>query len=154
MAGAGAGVSLLAPENGSMGIGNENVGFSWTAVGGATSYSFVLSPNSDLSGALASEELSGTAYTYTGMLDYATPYFWQVTAWKNGSELSTSDVGAFTTMDEPPPPPEPAPAPAPPPDIVIPAAEQITPSWIIACIAIGAALIVLVIVLVVRTRRP
>jgi cellulose 1,4-beta-cellobiosidase len=154
MAGTGAGVKLLAPENGSMGIGIENVGFSWTAVGGATSYSFVLSPNSDLSGALASEELSGTAYTYTGMLDYSTPYFWQVTAWKDGSELSTSDVGAFTTAAEPAPAPEP-PAPAgPAPEIVIPAAQQITPNWIIAMIAVGAALAVLVIVLIVRTRRP
>jgi hypothetical protein len=144
----------LAPENGSTGIGIEGVGFSWTAIGGATSYSFVLSANSDLSGAMASEELSGTAYTYTGMLDYSTPYFWQVTAWKDGSELATSDVGAFTTMSEPPPPPAPAPAPTPPPEVVIPPAQQITPGWIIACIAIGAALIVLVIVLIVRTRRP
>jgi hypothetical protein len=137
-----------------MGIGIESVGFSWTGVGGATSYSFVLSENSDLSGALASEELSGTAYTYTGMLDYATPYFWQVTAWKDGSELSTSDVGAFTTAGEPEPAPEPPPPPGPAPEIVIPPAEQITPNWIIAVIAIGAALAVLVIVLIVRTRRP
>jgi hypothetical protein len=150
----GVGLDLLAPENGDMGIGIESVGFSWTSVGGATSYSFVLSENSDLSGAMASEELSGTAYTYTGMLDYSTPYFWQVTAWKDGSELATSDVGAFTTAGEPEPPPEPAPAPEPAPDIVIPPAEQITPNWIIAVIAIGAALAVLVIVLIVRTRRP
>jgi hypothetical protein len=150
----GVGLSLLAPENGDMGIGIESVGFSWTGVGGATSYSFVLSENSDLSGALASEELSGTAYTYTGMLDYSTPYFWQVTAWKNGSELATSDVGAFTTAGEPEPAPEPPPPPGPAPEIVIPPAEQITPNWIIAVIAIGAALAVLVIVLIVRTRRP
>jgi hypothetical protein len=37
---------------------------------------------------------------------------------------------------------------------VIPAAEQITPNWIIAMIAVGAALAVLVIVLIVRSRRP
>ena len=150
----GVGVSLLAPENGSMGVGIEGVGFSWTSVGGATSYSFVFSENSDLSGAMASEELSGTAYTYTGMLDYSTPYFWQVTAWKNGSELATSDVGSFTTAGEPPPPP-PEPEPTPPPaDIVIPPAEQITPNWIIAVIIVGAALAVLVIILILRTRRP
>jgi hypothetical protein len=88
------------------------------------------------------------------MLDYSTPYFWQVTAWKNGSELATSDVGSFTTAGEPPPPP-PEPEPAPPPaDIVIPPAEQITPNWIIAVIIVGAALAVLVIVLILRTRRP
>jgi hypothetical protein len=137
-----------------MGIGIEGVGFSWTSVGGATSYSFVFSENSDLSGAMASEELSGTAFTYTGTLDYSTPYFWQVTAWKNGSELATSDVGSFTTMGEPPPPPEPYPEPAPPPEIVIPPTEQITPNWIIAVVAIGIALIVVVIVFIVRSRRP
>jgi hypothetical protein len=150
----GVGLSLLAPEIGAHGVGIEGVGFSWSAVGGATSYSFVFSENSDLSGAMASEELSGTAFTYTGMLDYSTPYFWQVTAWKNGSELATSDVGSFTTAGEPPPPPPPPPEPTPPPDIVIPPAEQITPNWIIAVIAVGAALAVLVIVLIVRTRRP
>jgi hypothetical protein len=149
----GVGISLLAPENGDMGIGIESVGFSWSGVGGATSYSFVFSENSDLSGAMASEELSGTAYTYTGMLDYSTPYFWQVTAWKNGSELATSNVGAFTTAAAPEPAPEPPPPPGPAPEVVIPPAEQITPNWIIAVIAIGAALAVLVIILIVRTRR-
>ena len=154
MAGAGAGVSLLSPEVGAMDVGIEGVGFSWTGVGGATSYSFVLSANSDLSGALVSEELSGTAMTYTGTLDYSAPYFWQVTAWKDGSVLSTSDIGAFTTAGEPAPPPEPAPAPAPPPDIVIPPAEQITPTWIYVVFGVGLALIVLVIVFIVRGRRP
>jgi hypothetical protein len=36
----------------------------------------------------------------------------------------------------------------------IPAAEQITPAWIYAIVGIGAALAVVVIVLIVRTRRP
>jgi hypothetical protein len=150
----GVGLSLLAPEIGAYDVGIEGVGFSWTSVGGATSYSFVFSENSDLSGAMASEELSGTAYTYTGMLDYSTPYFWQVTAWKNGSELATSDVGSFTTAGEPPPPPPPPPEPTPPPEIVIPPTQQITPNWIIAVVAIGIALIVVVIVFIVRSRRP
>jgi len=155
-AGVGAGVFLLAPDNGDMGVQTASVGFSWSGVGGATSYSFVLSPNSDLSGALVSEELSGTAMTYTGTLDNSTPYFWQVTAWKDGSILSTSDIGAFTTAGEPAAPPEPPAPPAPAPEIVIPIppAQQITPNWIYAVIAIGAALAVLVIVLILRTRRP
>ncbi|MBE9513065.1 MAG: hypothetical protein IMY77_03290, partial [Chloroflexi bacterium] len=81
-------VSLIAPDNGDMGIQISSVPFSWSSVSNADSYSFVLSPNSDLSGALASEELSGTAYEYTGSLDYLTPYYWQVTAWKDGTALS------------------------------------------------------------------
>jgi hypothetical protein len=42
----------------------------------------------------------------------------------------------------------------PAPVINIPAAQQITPTWIYAIIGIGAALAVVVIVLIVRTRRP
>jgi len=38
--------------------------------------------------------------------------------------------------------------------INIPPAEEITPTWIYAIIGIGAALAVVVIVLIVRTRRP
>jgi hypothetical protein len=38
--------------------------------------------------------------------------------------------------------------------INIPPAEQITPIWIYAVIGVGVALTVLVIVLIVRTRRP
>jgi hypothetical protein len=58
-------------------------------------------------------------------------------------------------MAEPttPPPPvvvEETPAPV----INIPPAQKITPVWIYAIIGIGAALAVVVIVLIVRTRRP
>jgi len=146
-------VSLIAPENGSMGIQISNVPFSWSKVSSVDSYSFVLSPNSDLSGALTSEELSGTAYEYTGSLDYLTPYYWQVTAWKDGTALSQSVIGAFTTVAEAVPPPEP-PAPTPAPVVNIPPTQMITPTWIYAVIGIGAALLVVVIVLIVRTRRP
>ena len=63
--------------------------------------------------------------------------------------------GVFNTMAEPEeaPPPvvvEPTPAPV----IEIPPTQQITPTWIYAIIGIGAALAVVVIVLIVRTRRP
>jgi len=154
-AGAATPLNLLAPDNGEMGIPTANVAFSWSGVPRATSYSIVLSPNSDLSGALASEELSGTAYQYAGTLSEGTPYYWQVTAWIDGSVLTTSSIGAFTTLTTPeaPPPPvvvEPTPAPV----IEIPPAQMITPGWIYAMIAIGAALLVVVIVLIVRTRRP
>jgi hypothetical protein len=43
---------------------------------------------------------------------------------------------------------------SPAPVINIPPAQQITPTWIYAIIGIGAALAVVVIVLIVRTRRP
>jgi hypothetical protein len=42
----------------------------------------------------------------------------------------------------------------PAPVLEIPPAKHITPTWIYAVIGIGAALVVVVIVLIVRTRRP
>ncbi len=55
-------------------------------------------------------------------------------------------------------PPAPAPAPAPAPEIVIPAAPAapapITPGFIWAIVIIGAILIIALIILIIRTRRP
>ena len=148
-------IKLLAPDSGAQGAPIENIGFSWTGVRDATSYSFVLSPNANLTGALASESMSTTAFNFVGPLEYDKAYYWQVTAWKDGLRLTTSDIGVFNTGSKPvtPTPPvvvEQAPAPV----INIPPAQQITPTWIYAIIGIGAALAVVVIVLIVRTRRP
>jgi len=143
-------VQLIAPEVGAMGVPQSGAGFSWTSVPEATSYSFVLSANADLSGAMATSDQSGTAYAYSGTLDYEVAYYWQVTAWKDGIMLSQSDIGTFSTAPEEiivePPAPTPAPV------INIPATQQIVPMWIYAMIGIGAALIVVVIVLIVRSR--
>jgi hypothetical protein len=148
-------IQLLAPDEGAMGTPVENLGFSWTSVRNATSYSFVLSPNANLAGALVSQDMSTTAFNYVGPLDYSKAYYWQIIAWQDGTRLTTSSIGVFNTMAEPaaPTPPvvvEEQPAPV----INIPPAEQITPTWIYAIIGIGCALAVVVIVLIVRTRRP
>jgi len=145
-------VRLISPENGDMLTNRSGVGFSWTSVADATSYSFVLSENPDLSSALATSDQSGTAYAYSGTLDYETTYYWQVTAWKNGTMLSQSDIATFSIAPEEVIPP--APEPGEPTVIDIPAKEQITPTYIYAIIGIGAALAAVVIVLIVRTRRP
>jgi hypothetical protein len=42
----------------------------------------------------------------------------------------------------------------PPPILQIPPTQQIVPTWIYVLIGIGAAPVVVVIVLIVRTRRP
>jgi hypothetical protein len=148
-------IQLLAPEKGAMGTPIENIGFSWSGVRNADTYSFVLSPNADLSGALVSQDMSGTAFNYAGPLDHSMAYYWQVIAWEDGMRLTTSSVGVFNTMA---PPVEPTPPVVveqqPAPVINIPPAQQITPTWIYAIIGIGAALAVVVIVLIVRTRRP
>jgi hypothetical protein len=148
-------IDLLAPTKGAMDVPIQNVGFSWTSVRNATSYSFVLSPNANLTGALVSQDMSTTAFNFVGPLDYSEAYYWQIIAWEDGTRLTTSSIGVFNTMAEPvaPTPPvvvEQQPAPV----INIPAAEEITPTWIYAIIGIGAALAVVVIVLIVRTRRP
>jgi hypothetical protein len=148
-------ISLLAPEKGAMGTPIENIGFSWTSVRNADSYSFVLSPNANLTGALVSQDMSSTAFNFAGPLDYSKAYYWQIIAWQDGTRLTTSSIGVFNTMAEPeaPTPPvvvEEQPAPV----INIPPAQHITPTWIYAIIGIGCALAVVVIVLIVRTRRP
>ncbi|MEJ2047344.1 MAG: hypothetical protein P8X92_04710, partial [Dehalococcoidia bacterium] len=148
-------IQLLAPTKGALDVPTQNIGFSWTSVRNATSYSFVLSPNANLTGALVSQDMSTTAFNYVGPLDYSKAYYWQIIAWEDGTRLTTSSIGVFNTMAEPvePTPPvvvEQQPAPV----INIPAAEEITPTWIYAIIGIGAALAVVVIVLIVRTRRP
>jgi hypothetical protein len=148
-------IQLLAPEKGAMGTPIQNIGFSWTSVRNASSYSFVLSPNANLTGALVSQDMSTTAFNYVGPLDYSKAYYWQIIAWEDGTRLTTSSIGVFNTMAAPvaPTPPvvvEQQPAPV----INIPPAEEITPTWIYAIIGIGAALAVVVIVLIVRTRRP
>jgi hypothetical protein len=148
-------VKLIAPKNGELDLPISDVGFSWTEVPKGTSYSFALSPNANLTSALVSQEVSGTAFKFAGPLGYDKVYYWQVKAWKGTTLLSTSSIGVFHTMAkavEPPPPlvVEPAPAPV----LQIPPAQQITPTWIYAMIGIGAALAVVVIVLIVRTRRP
>ncbi|MDD5511148.1 MAG: hypothetical protein PHI12_10115 [Dehalococcoidales bacterium] len=144
-------VKLIAPEQGDVVAQRTGVGFSWSSVYDATTYSFVLSASPDLSGALATADVSGTAYAYSGTLDYETTYYWQVTAWKDGTMLSQSDVGTFAVAAEEYIPPEPQPQ--EPPVINIPPTQQIVPTWIYAMIGIGAALIVVVIVLIVRSRR-
>ncbi|MFC1956686.1 WD40/YVTN/BNR-like repeat-containing protein [Chloroflexota bacterium] len=148
-------IQLLAPTKGAMDVPINNIGFSWSSVRNTTSYSFVLSPNANLAGALVSQDQSTTAFNFVGPLDYSKAYYWQIIAWQDGTRLTTSSIGVFNTMAKPvaPQPPvviEQQPAPV----INIPAAQKITPTWIYAIIGIGCALAVVVIVLIVRTRRP
>jgi len=147
-------LTLIAPVNGKANTPVTNVGFSWTDVPNATSYSFVLSPNASLSGALASQEFSGTAYEYAGTLNYDTSYFWQVRAWKDSVILSQGPIWSFHTMPEPVTPQPPAVIKSPPQPVVeISPAQMTTPSWVYATVGVGCALTIVVIVLLVRRRK-
>ena len=139
--GPGTGVDLIAPEAGATDVAITDIPFSWTSVASADEYDWVLSANADLSSPIATTEgLTTTATAYTGTaLDYETPYFWQVTALKEGAPISTSTIGAFTTVAEE--------------EEVIPPPEPTTPIWVWVIIAIGAVLVIVVIVLIFRTRR-
>jgi len=90
-------------------------------------------------------------------LEYATTYYWRVRAVKD-SIYSDWTYCMFTTMAEPEEPTPPVVVeevpPSAPPVINIPPTEMITPTWIYAIIGVGAALAIVVIVLIVRSRRP
>jgi hypothetical protein len=131
--------------------------FEWSGIEWAIKYEYQLAidpattaggyfaaPLKDLTGTNA---LVSTAWKCDIQLEYTTRYYWQVKAIGVDTETPWSDVGTFTTMSEAPPPPAPI---AP---VVVPPAQQITPAWIYAIIAIGAVLVIAVIVLIVTTRR-
>jgi hypothetical protein len=133
-------INLVSPEPGATGVAIKNVGFSWDLTAEANAFDWVLDNNSDFSSPV--EEQTGlptTAYGCTQELEYDTTYYWQVTAYNEGAPISTSAVGTFRTMEEPPP-----------------AVDHVpveTPAWVWVVIAIGAVLVIVVIVLIFRTRR-
>jgi hypothetical protein len=132
-------IELVAPVPGATDVAITNVAFSWHLLAAADSYDWVLSKNADLSAPVESKTgLTHTAYTCTKTLDKDTPYYWQVTAYKDGSAISVSAVGTFRTV---PPTVTPTPITAP------------TPFWVWVVIGIGAVLVIVVIVLIFRTRR-
>jgi hypothetical protein len=129
--------------------------FEWTGADWATGYELVLDDDADFSSPEVSKTTSVTAYACEVSLAYSTTYFWKVRAVSASSESEWSDVGTFITMDKPvaPTPPvviEEAPAVTLPAPVV--EVTEITPVWIWAIIGIGAALVVAVIILIVRTR--
>jgi hypothetical protein len=127
--------------------------FSWESANTADNYHFMLASDAGFTSVLVNEKVSQVAYTPDVTLEYSTTYYWKVQAYKGTKAISRwSDVSVFTTMSE-------APAPTPPVTVTEPAPPATViptpvPLWaLIAIIAIGAALIIAVIVLIVRTRR-
>jgi len=153
-------IELKSPAPGAKDMPTKNVGFSWSMAAEADSFDWKLSSNADLTTTVDSKTgLNATACTYTGTLTYGTTYYWQVTAYNEGTLISRSDVGTFYTAeqgafccpqcglcfdtqallqahiaDEHP-------------------AQPATPFWVWVIIAIGAVLVIVVIVLIFRTRR-
>jgi len=131
--------------------------FSWDKVDGATGYEVQLATTETFTAGMVKGKTTVNAWVAPDPLEYATTYYWRVRALKD-SVYSDWTVCLFTTMAEPVPPTPPVEItipPAPPPTtITIPPATMITPTWIYAIIGVGAALAIVVIALIVRTRRP
>ena len=132
--------------------------FSWESAKNSDGYQFVLADNAEFTSPLVNKKTPESAYNLDFELEYNSNYFWRVMAYDGKKAISRwSDIGAFTTIEKaapgPPAPPPPAtvtqPAPAP---IVLP--TPIPPALLWTIIGIGAILIIAVIVLIVRTRRP
>lgn len=137
--GPGTGIVMITPEAGATEVAITNIAFTWDITSSADTYEWVLSENADLSAAEKTETgLIIKAYTFTGTLDYSTPYYWTVTAFKDGNPVDQA-TATFTTVAEEVSPP---PADVPP-----------TPAWVWVVIALGAVLVIVVIVLIFRTRR-
>ena len=143
--------------------------FTWLAVAGATSYEFVLAEEIGQDDKFAIIDYSATTTTHGHVareeLKFETVYNWRVRA------ISAVGAGAwtegfFTTVSEPEVAPEQAPPiviqenpPTPAPEIIlqIPPTEapvNVIPDFLLwTVVAVGALLIIAVIVLIVRTRR-
>jgi predicted phage tail protein len=140
--------------------------FTWPTVAGAVSYTFEIAEEiGQIDKFYLKDEVAGptvNAYKLLDNLKYDTQYWWRVQAVNSLGVKSAWTVSFFTTAKEPVPEPEPLPpviveeTPAPIITLEIPAAEKvdvIPPYLIWAVIAVGAILVIAVIVLIVRTRR-
>jgi hypothetical protein len=160
--------ATLAPANGAQAI-ILKPSFGWGAVTYATSYEVELTKDPAFESGIMKRTSPTNALAWDTPLDYSTTYYWRVRA-LTATGQSPWVVGVFTTMDEPTPPVVVEPTPPAPaaPEITLevpapqvtevtippaPAPEYIVPGYIYAIIAIGAVLVIAVIVLIVRTRR-
>jgi len=162
--------ALLAPEFGDIAAPIQPT-FTWTAAVDAVSYEFVLAEEIGQDDKFAIIDYSATTdingHVAREQLKYDRVYNWRVRA-VNAVGAGAWTTGFFTTVSEPVPEPEPVPpveikevtlTPAAPEIIlnVPPATKQevqVIPDYLLwVVIAVGAVLIIAVVVLIVRTRR-
>ena len=137
------GVQLLAPANGCLGCKIKPASFSWSPWKDATKYEFALAADPEFRQIIITSNPTTSAYEYDGTLDYGANYFWRVRALEvNGQPIPSDWSATFSFQTEP--------APSPP---ASPPAEPATPLWVWIVIALGAALVVAVLVLMMRTKK-
>jgi len=127
---------LKVPESGSSDV-SRSPGFSWVGFPDTTKYEFILAEDAALTQVVIKAAVPGSAYQYSGELDWSTTYFWQVRAVE--PVPSEPAIGTFTVM--------PKPQPSAPPTIPIAPPKPATPLWIWFVIGIVALLTILIIVL-------
>jgi hypothetical protein len=153
------GPQLLGPTGGAQNV-SQTPGFAWAPEFSTTKYKFTLATDGALTKTVGGTPVNTTlpSFQVTTPLEYSTTYFWSVQSIE--PTIGPISVGTFTTIAKPAPPAAPvtvAPAPAPTIIVTIPPAAPtpvMTPAYIWAVIAIGAVLVIAVIILIVRTRRP
>ena len=137
------GVQLLAPANGCAGCRIKPASFSWSPWKEANKYEFVLGKDPEFKQVVITANPTTSAYEYSGTLDYSTNYFWRVRALEvSGLNIPSDWSATFSFQTEA--------APAAP---SAPASEPATPLWVWVVIALGAALVIAVLVLLMRTQR-
>jgi hypothetical protein len=166
-----AGPVQTSPSIGGYDVATEPM-FTWQPVAGSIRYEIALSEDPTFTIIEWSYNVDQTFYKVDEPLRYDTTYYWRVRGvlgepyqefgqWKTPATPWTT--GIFTTASEPAPPPDPivvqptkpeVNVEIPPTKITIEPAEQAIPNymlWII--VAVGAILVIALIVLIVRTRR-
>lgn len=92
--------TLFAPSNNAIDQALTNLNFSWNAVPTAISYKIKIGSTSGGSD-IANVDPATSPYTYTGTLNYSTPYYWSVTAvFADLSEIQSVEW-MFTTAPDP-----------------------------------------------------
>jgi hypothetical protein len=150
-----AGIVILGPAGGATSLDPNLVGFAWAPASGATEYTITVATDATLTKTVSGTpaKTTGSAYQATG-LAYGTTYFWGVQATQPTVGIQT--ISTFTTMAKPVVAPTSGPGStnqAPATIVVQAPATAETPVYIWAVIAIGAILVIAVIILIVRTRR-
>ncbi|MFA5078419.1 MAG: hypothetical protein WC541_02925, partial [Dehalococcoidia bacterium] len=137
------GVQLLAPNNGCLGCKVKPASFSWSPWKEATKYQFDLAKDPEFKSLVVTATTTTTGYEYDGTLDYSTNYFWRVKALEvNGQNIPSDWSATFSLQTEPAPaPPEPAPA------------EPATPMWVWVIIALGAILVITILMFILRVHH-
>jgi len=146
--------TLLSPTAGELGVALRP-NFRWSVIQDITSTDFELATDPAFLNVIDTQTFTvQQTYGYGTDLDYNTKYYWRVKGHGGGTGIDAWTTpwteSLFTTMVVPP---TPTPLPTAPPPVII-TEETITPGWIWALIAIGGVLAVVVVVLIVRTRRP